>query len=79
MGTLGGKIGCAAATLAGLPLFAFLWFISFYGSCGEVEACHSGEGARALLIFLATAAIAVAVGLATRMLVNRLAQRNSGD
>jgi hypothetical protein len=69
--TLGGKLGCLAGTVAGLPVLFVLMFLAFYGDCFDNEQCHRGEGLRFLLVILLTVAVAVPVGLLTRRLVNR--------
>ena len=70
--TLGGKLGCLAGFLAGLPVWAVLMFLAFYGDCFHSEQCHRGEGLRFLLVILLTLAVAVPVGLLARKLVNAL-------
>lgn len=70
-GTTGGKCGCALAAFVGLPVMAFLMFTSFYGDCGPGERCHDDEGWRFIGIVFVVAAVAGAVGLVTRHLVNR--------
>jgi hypothetical protein len=73
MGTIGGKIGCGAALVAGLLAFAPLMFMSFYGDCAGGPGCHDGEDVRFLLILGAAAAVAAGAGFGVRWLVNRLA------
>lgn len=70
-GTLGGKLGCLAAAILGLPLWSILWFLSFYGDCGPGDPCHDGEGLRALLVIAVVAAVASAVGFGVCAIVNR--------
>ena len=73
MGTIGGKVGCGAALVAGLPVYGLLMFMNFYGDCAGDPRCHDGEGLRFYLILAAVAAVAAAVGLGVRFVVNRLA------
>jgi len=75
MGTIGGKIGCAAAAAVGLPLFLLLGFLRFYGDCLDEPACHEGEDVAWLAIVVAVGATAVAVGMAVRYVANRLVSR----
>ncbi|HEX8643544.1 MAG TPA: hypothetical protein VF702_06480 [Allosphingosinicella sp.] len=76
MGTIGGKIGCAAAAAIGVPLFVLLGFLRFYGDCLDEPACHDGEGVAWLAIIGVTAAAAAAIGFGVRSIVNRLARRH---
>lgn len=73
MGTIGGKVGCGSALVAGILAFAPLMFISFYGDCAGEPACHEGESLRFLIVAGIAAAVAAAVGLGVRALVNCLA------
>jgi membrane protein DedA with SNARE-associated domain len=75
-GTLGGKLGCFAAALTGLALWAALWFLSFYGTCHEGDPCRRGEGRRALIVIGIVAVVATVVGLFVRSVVNRRVARN---
>ena len=68
--TLGGKLGCLAGALVGLPVLGTLMFLAFYGDCFDSEQCHRGEGLRFLAIIVLTLAVAIPVGLLTRKLVN---------
>lgn len=68
--TIGGKLGCLAATLVGLPVFGAALFLLLYGDCFESYRCHQGEGLRFLVAVLLTVAFAAPVGLLTRKLVN---------
>ena len=68
--TLGGKLGCLAASVVGLPIFSVLLFLAFYGDCFDSEQCHRGEGLRFLLVIVLTLGVAVPVGLLTRKFVN---------
>jgi hypothetical protein len=70
-GTLGGKLGCLAAAITGLPLWGVLWFLSFYGHCGPDDPCQRGQGLRALFVVAIVAMVASAVGLGVRRLINR--------
>jgi hypothetical protein len=70
MGTAGGKIGCAAAVIVGLPFLGLAMFVRFYGDCGEARECHRGEGVSLFVILALTAVVACAAGLFTRLLVN---------
>jgi hypothetical protein len=69
--TLGGKLGCLASALVGLPTLGVLMFLAFYGDCFDSEQCHRGEGLRWVFVILLTFAVAAPVGLLTRGLVNR--------
>jgi hypothetical protein len=75
MGTVGGKVGCGAALVVGLPLFGLLMFLNFYPTCGPADGpgCGEGDGLRFLIVLGIVAAVAAAVGLGVRFLVNRLA------
>ena len=75
MGTIGGKVGCGAALVAGLLVFGPLMFVNFYGDCAGVPGCHDGEDLRFLMIIGIVAAVAATAGLGVRALVNRLAGR----
>ena len=68
--TLGGKLGCLAAALVGLPIFGAAEFLWFYGDCFDSERCHQGEAYRWIVVILLTVAVAAPVGLLTRKLVN---------
>ena len=68
--TLGGKLGCLASALVGLPILSALMFLAFYGDCFDSEQCHRGEGLRFMAVILLTLMVAVPVGLLTRKLVN---------
>jgi len=68
--TLGGKLGCLAGALVGLPVLGALMFISFYGHCFDSAQCHRGEALRFLAVIVLTLAVAIPVGLLTRKLVN---------
>lgn len=70
-GTVGGKLGCLFSAVVGIPLFSILFFLSFYGECGEGDPCHKGEDLRLLLIIGIVAAVSAAVGFTTRSIVNR--------
>jgi hypothetical protein len=75
--TLGGKLGCLAGALVGLPVLGVLMFLSFYGDCFNSEQCHRGEGLRFVVVILVTRAVAVPVALLTRKLVNgRIRERS---
>jgi hypothetical protein len=69
--TVGGKLGCLASALIGLPLWGALWFLSFFGTCRQVDPCHRGEGVKALALLGIVAVVAAVVGLTIRYLVNR--------
>lgn len=66
--TRGGKWGCGAATLVGVPLFAFLILLDSLGDCAPDANCHKGA---ITMVILPTLAIAGSVGLLVRFLVNR--------
>lgn len=70
-GTIGGKLGCLAATLVGLPILGFLLFLSFYGNCGENDPSQDGQGARLFLVFGATAVVSTIVGFTIRSMWNK--------
>lgn len=72
MGTVGGKVGCGAALVAGLPVFGLLMFMNFYGDCAGGPGCGAGDGLRFSLILAAVAAVAAVVGFGVRFVVNRL-------
>ena len=74
MGTIGGKMGCAAALMAGLPVFGLLMFLNFYPTCGPDAGpgCGAGDGLRFLIVAGIAGAVAAAAGLGARFLVNRL-------
>jgi hypothetical protein len=74
-GTIGGKLGCLAATLLGLPLWGVLLFLSFYGHCGPSDPCRDGQGARVLFVFGVAAAVAAVVGFMVRLIVNNRLDR----
>jgi len=76
-GTIGGKWGCAASALVGLPVFGFLAFVLFYGDCFDNPQCYRGDGPRWLAAFLVTAIVAAFVGLLIRKLVNGRTHRRS--
>ena len=76
-GTPGGKWGCAASALVGLPVFGVLIFVLFYGDCFDNPQCYRGDGLRWIAAFLVTAAVAASVGLLTRKLVNEQRRRKS--
>lgn len=71
MGTVGGKVGCGAALVAGLPAFGLLMFTNFYGDCAGDPRCHEGEDLRFLLILAAVAVVAAVAGFGVRFVVNR--------
>jgi hypothetical protein len=73
MGTVGGKVGCGAALVAGLLAFGPLLFMSFYGDCGGEASCTEGDGVCFLMVAGIVAAVAAAAGFATRFAVNKLA------
>jgi hypothetical protein len=75
-GTIGGKLGCLAATLVGLPLWGVLWFLSFYGHCGPSDPCRDGQGARILFVLAVVAAVAAVVGFMVRLMVNKRLDRD---
>ncbi len=66
--TPGGKWGCAAAALIGVPLFFWLTLINSLGDCAPDAACHGSFWTEAVL---PTALVAGIVGLSVRWLVNR--------
>lgn len=70
--TIGGKVGCAAAALVGIPIFVFLLLAAALGDCVQGEPCHTQS---MLFVFLVPAAMAAMVGLAVRWLINRVAAR----
>lgn len=72
MGTVGGKVGCGAALVAGLLAFAPLMFWNFYGDCGPDPdpRCGQGEDLRFLIVLAIVAAVAAAVGFGVRFVVN---------
>lgn len=72
MGTVGGKVGCGAALVAGLPVFALLMFMNFYGDCAGDPRCHEGEGLRFLIVLGSVSAVAAAAGFGVRFVVNKL-------
>lgn len=74
MGTLGGKVGCGAALVVGLPVFALLGFLALYPACGPNDGprCGEGDGLRLLIVVAIGAAVAAAAGLGVRFVVNRL-------
>ncbi len=76
-GTPGGKWGCAASALVGLPVFGVLIFVLFYGDCFDKPQCYRGDGLLWIAAFLVTAAVAASVGLLTRKLVNEQRRRKS--
>ena len=69
-GTIGGRWGCAASAVVGLPVFGALVFVGFYGDCFDNPQCYRGDGLRWIAAFLVTALVAACVGLLTRKLVN---------
>lgn len=75
MGTIGGKVGCGAALVVGMPLLGLLMFLALYPTCGPADGprCGEGDGLRFLIVLGIVAAVAAAVGLGVRFLVNRLA------
>lgn len=73
MGTIGGKMGCGAALVAGFLVSAPLMFLNFYGDCAGEPACNDGEGLRFLMVACITAAVAAAAGFGVRALVNSVA------
>lgn len=75
-GTTGGKLGCLASALVGLPLLAILGFLSFYGHCAQNDPCRDGQGVRALLVCSVVAIVATVVGLTVRSFVNRRVDRH---
>ncbi len=75
--TVGGKVGCVAAALVGIPIFIVLLMVAAMGDCISGEPCPSTS---MLLIVLPPAAVAGMVGLAVRWLINRLvARRDRGN
>jgi len=74
-GTIGGKLGCLAATLVGLPVFGFLMFLSFYGNCGQNDPCQDGQGVRFFVVFGVTAAVSAVVGFTIRSMCNKRLNR----
>lgn len=71
-GTTGGKCGCAASAVIGLPILGGLMFVLFYGDCFDNPQCYRDDGLRWLTIFLITGGVAACVGLLTRRVVNGL-------
>lgn len=68
--TIGGKWGCAAAAIVGLPVFGALMFLGFYGDCFDNAQCDRGQGMRWLVVIVITVVSATSVGFLTRKLVN---------
>lgn len=75
--TLGGKIGCAAAAIVGVPLIGIVSIISSFGDCVPDSECHRGMDWPLLAGALA---IAAAVGFSVRLFTNWIKTRwSSGD
>ena len=66
--TPGGKWGCAAATLIGVPLLFWLTLIGSLGDCVPDASCHDGFWTT---VVLPTALVAGVIGLGVRWLLNR--------
>ena len=66
--TGGGKWGCAAAAIIGVPVGFFLMLVDALGDCMPDISCSKGFWTHAAL---PTLIIAVIVGLPVRWLVNR--------
>ncbi len=67
-GTVGGKWGCALAAFVGVPIFSVLLIADALGDCAPDVPCRKGFWT---YVALPSSAIALAVGLAVRWLVNR--------
>lgn len=75
--TLGGKIGCAAAAIVGVPLIGIVFIISSLGDCVPDSECRRGLDWPLLAGALA---IAAAVGFSVRLFTNWIKTRwSSGD
>ena len=73
--TPGGKLGCVAGSIVGLPILSVLSFLAFSGHCGPDDPCQRGLGLRELIVISLTLAVAVPVGLVVRKIVNRRVDR----
>ncbi|MBB3349267.1 hypothetical protein [Sphingomonas sp. BK069] len=66
-GTVGGKVGCALATVVGLPLLSAAFIYASIGDCAPGAACVDGWK-----MIVAAAAISGIVGVAARAAINAL-------
>ena len=67
-GSPGGKWGCAAAVVVGVPLLFCLTLADALGDCVSDSPCHHGFWT---MVVLPTASVAGVIGLGVRWLVNR--------
>ena len=71
--TAGGKWGCLGAAIVATPIFMALNLVEALGDCTEGSDCHKGFLTN---VALPTIAVAIAVGLTVRLLVNWWLARN---
>lgn len=69
-GTAGGKCGCLAAAIVGAGLLPILGLF-FMGDCAPNEQCQQNDERLLLGGLLLIAAVATAVGLSSRVFINR--------
>jgi hypothetical protein len=74
--TLGGKVGCGAAAIVGVPLIGIVFIISSLGDCVPDLECHRGLD---WSLFGGALAIAAAVGLSVRLITNWIEGRWDDD
>ena len=73
--SVGGRWGCAVATIIGLPIFAFLLIGDALGDCIPDAECHKGFWQ---FVVLPTAIVMAIVGFGVRFIVNAIARRKDG-
>jgi type III secretory pathway component EscS len=78
MGTFGGKLGCAAATLIVIAIALPVAFALSFGDCVPSVDCHAGDGWRFLSIVAPLVPVAGVVGILVRWCVNHVASPEQG-
>jgi hypothetical protein len=73
--TTGGKCGCAAAALVGVPLIGLFMFGLVAGDCMQGDPCHAHDGPVLLFGFAVIAAMLLGLGLGVRAATNAAVRR----